>query len=129
MGNRAKKSKYGFICPVRGGKVRFLALPLNPTTMTNNNTAMQELRNKLLKVHQKQKEEAALNEFLKGYQSALINIVNDIDAQMLEIEKSQIIEAYEKGYDNGIINEQYVRGFSNNEPISSEEYFNKTYNK
>ena len=60
-------------------------------------TAMMELRDKLLEVYQKEKESSFNSDFLKGYRDCLKNIANDIDAQMLETEKQQIICAHSYG--------------------------------
>lgn len=60
-------------------------------------TAMMELRDKLLEVYQNEKESSFNSDFLKGYRDCLKNIANDIDEQMLESEKQQIIYAHSFG--------------------------------
>jgi coenzyme F420-reducing hydrogenase alpha subunit len=52
-------------------------------------TAMIELRDKLLEEVQNLKEASQTNEHLKGYREALKNVANDIDAQMILIEREQ----------------------------------------
>lgn len=53
------------------------------------------------------------DEHLKGYKTAFENIVKDIDAQMLEMDKQNIIDAYNEGRgDNG-----------------GEDYYNQTFNQ
>jgi hypothetical protein len=57
-------------------------------------TAMKELRDKLLVVVQELKEESQANDYLKGYREALKNVANDIDAQMMRFERQIIVDAY-----------------------------------
>lgn len=54
-------------------------------------TSMMELRDKLLIEVQNLKEPSQQNEHLKGYREALKNVANDIDAQMLAHEKTELI--------------------------------------
>lgn len=61
-------------------------------------TAMIQLRDKLLEEVQKLKEQSEKNEHIKGYRDALNNIANDIDAQMLAIEREQINDAFVAEY-------------------------------
>ena len=71
-------------------------------------TAMQELRNDLVKA--KEKSKTALNDInneilRKTCQEAvkltIESIIQRIDYEILEMEKQQIIDAFEKGYENG----------------------------
>ena len=50
-------------------------------------TAMQELKDKIQHAIEQLNDE--LNEYKAGYKQCLINIQNDIDSQMLEMEKEQ----------------------------------------
>ena len=54
-------------------------------------TSMMELRNKLLIEVQNLKEPAQQNEHINGYREALKNVANDIEAQMLAHEKTELI--------------------------------------
>jgi cell fate (sporulation/competence/biofilm development) regulator YlbF (YheA/YmcA/DUF963 family) len=54
-------------------------------------TPMMELRDKLLEEVQNLKEASETSEHLKGYREALKNVANDIDAQMLQREKTELI--------------------------------------
>jgi hypothetical protein len=56
-------------------------------------TSMQELKDKIQ--HAIEELNSELSEYQAGYKQCLINIQNDIDFQMLQMEKEQIIEAYE----------------------------------
>jgi len=56
-------------------------------------TAMQELKDKIQHAIEQLNEE--LNEYKAGYKQCLINIQNDIDSQMLEMEKEQITYCYD----------------------------------
>ena len=71
-------------------------------------TAMQELRNDLLKA--KEKSITSLNDInneilRKTCQEAvkltIESIIEFINEELLEMEKQQIIDAFEKGYENG----------------------------
>jgi hypothetical protein len=55
-------------------------------------TAMQQLKEKIQVVIGKMNDE--LNLYESGYKQCLINIQNDIDLQMLAMEKEQIIDAF-----------------------------------
>jgi hypothetical protein len=54
-------------------------------------TSMMQFRDKILIEVQNLKESAQQNEHLKGYREALKNVANDIDAQMLTHEKTELI--------------------------------------
>lgn len=49
-----------------------------------------------------------------GYRAAMENVIKDIDAQMLEVEKQQIIDAFDEGADRNI-------------PIEGQQYFKQTF--
>jgi hypothetical protein len=66
-----------------------------------NKTAMTILKDKILEEYQELREPAQLNEHIKGYREALKNIANDIDAQMMEVEKIIIMQSYNDGYKEG----------------------------
>jgi HEPN domain-containing protein len=59
------------------------------------------------------------DEHLKGYKTAFENIVKDIDAQMLEMEKQNIIDAYLDARLEGEFKE----------PTDGEDYYNQTFNQ
>jgi hypothetical protein len=63
-----------------------------------NKTAMTILKDKLLEEYQNLKDDT---EHIKGYREALKNIANDIDAQMMEVEKIIIMQSYNDGYKEG----------------------------
>lgn len=77
-------------------------------------TAMQELKEKIQTVIQDMNGE--LSSYESGYKQCLINIQNDIDLQMLAMEKEQIIEA---------CNQTDVIGKDHEQP--GEQYYNETY--
>jgi len=58
-------------------------------------TPMRELKDKMLIEVAKLTVESLIDEFIRGYRYALINIANDIESQMLEKEKQQIIDFLE----------------------------------
>jgi hypothetical protein len=58
-------------------------------------TAMQELKDKIQ--HAIEELNSELSEYQAGYKQCLINIQNDIDFQMLQMEKEQILKAYDAG--------------------------------
>jgi len=71
-------------------------------------TAMQELKDKIQ--HAIEELNGELNDYKAGYKQCLINIQNDIDSQMLLMEKEQIINAYWDGnqdVDYKLLAEQY----------------------
>lgn len=55
-------------------------------------TAMMQLKDKLLYEIKNLEEDAKTNLHTKGYRDAFVNLVNDIDAQMLVIEKKVLID-------------------------------------
>jgi hypothetical protein len=78
-------------------------------------TAMQQLKDNIQVLIGKMNGELLFYE--SGYKQCLINIQNDIDLQMLAIEKEQIIDAWKnaEGY-NDLTNENLA-----------EQYYNETY--
>ena len=82
-------------------------------------TPMTELRDKLLEEVQNLKENAQLNEHLKGYREALKNVANDIDAQMLRFENLVIADAY---------NADLYGGLSGQKKFDDgQDYYSKTF--
>ena len=72
-------------------------------------TAMQQLKDKIQTAISELNGE--ITEYQSGYKQCLVNMQNDIDAQMLEIEKEQITKACHYGY---YIEEMYdVRNYYN----------------
>ncbi len=86
--------------------------PLNQNRMK---TAMQELKDKIQ--HAIEELNSELSEYQAGYKQCLINIQNDIDFQMLQMEKEQIEDAHEIGYING----------GNHKSVNGEQYYNETF--
>jgi hypothetical protein len=78
-------------------------------------TAMQELKDKIQ--HAIEELNGELNDYKAGYKQCLINIQNDIDSQMLLMEKEQIINAHNLGYTD--CKSYNIR--------SGEEYYNETF--
>ena len=76
-------------------------------------TAMQQLKDKIQVAIGKMNGELLFYE--SGYKQCLINIQNDIDLQMLAMEKEQIIQAY----NNGDLRSGDLR--------SADLYYNETY--
>lgn len=82
-------------------------------------TAMKELRDKLLVEVQNLKEASQTNEHLKGYREALKNVANDIDAQMMRFERQIIVDAY---------NADLYGGLSGHKKFNDgDDYYNSTY--
>jgi len=54
-------------------------------------TVMMKLRDKLLEQAKELKTDAPLDRFLKGYREALNKVTNDIDTQMLQEERKEMI--------------------------------------
>ena len=79
-------------------------------------TAMQQLKEKIQAVIGEMNGE--LSSYESGYKQCLINIQNDIDLQMLVIEKYQIANSYDDGSDE-----------RNNNPVNGEQYYNEQYGK
>jgi len=77
-------------------------------------TAMQELKDKIQ--HAIEELNSELSEYQAGYKQCLINIQNDIDFQMLQMEKEQIIEAH--------INGQPIYSCQSEK---AEQYYNETF--
>jgi hypothetical protein len=73
-------------------------------------TSMQELKDKIQ--HAIEELNSELSEYQAGYKQCLINIQNDIDFQMLQMEKEQIIEAFIVHYTG-----------------TAEQYYKETFNK
>jgi hypothetical protein len=78
-------------------------------------TAMQELKDKIQ--HAIEELNSELSEYQAGYKQCLINIQNDIDFQMLQMEKEQIEDAHEIGYING----------GNHKSVNGDKYYNETF--
>ena len=78
-------------------------------------TSMQELKDKIQ--HAIEELNSELSEYQAGYKQCLINIQNDIDFQMLQMEKEQIIEAY------------YYDPNCDEIKDDGEQYYNETFNK
>ena len=78
-------------------------------------TAMQELKDKIQ--HAIEELNGELNGYKSGYKQCLINIQNDIDSQMLEMEKEQIIDAVNFGDTRGKITTY----------STAEQYYNETF--
>ena len=57
------------------------------------------------------------NHYESGYKQCLIDIQNKIDDELLQMEKEQIVNAYDMGY----------LDYQNLTYNSSEEYYNETY--
>lgn len=82
-------------------------------------TAMKELRDKLLVEVQNLKEASQTNEHLNGYREALKNVANDIDAQMMRFERQIIVDAY---------NADFCGGFSGHKKFKDgEHYYNSIF--
>lgn len=62
-----------------------------------NKTAMQQLKEKIQVVIGEMNGE--LSSYESGYKQCLINIQNDIDLQMMAMEKEQIEDAKREGYE------------------------------
>jgi len=84
---------------------------------------MQELKDKIQ--HAIEELNSELSEYQAGYKQCLINIQNDIDFQMLQMEKEQIMKAFYKGRQE----EQYKNLFNNHVRKSEEQYYKETYEK
>jgi hypothetical protein len=78
-------------------------------------TSMQELKDKIQ--HEIEELNGELNEYKAGYKQCLINIQNDIDCQMLQMEKEQIKNAYYTGGDD----------IEDNRDREAEQYYNETF--
>lgn len=85
-------------------------------------TALQQLKEKIQIVIGEMNGE--LNEYNAGYKQCLINIQNDIDDQMISIEKEQIQNAFDNGYDDAW---EDLRLGGHPKYDSAEQYYNETY--
>jgi len=94
-------------------------------------TAMQELRNDLVKA--KEKSKTTLNDInneilRKSCQEAvkltIESIIERIDDKLLEMEKQQIVNTYEQGDNNGADRVYY---HSDRDDKSAEQYYNETF--
>jgi hypothetical protein len=79
-------------------------------------TAMQELKDKIQ--HAIEELNSELSEYQAGYKQCLINIQNDIDFQMLQMEKDQsgyseedVIKIVEKSRETGLTAEYLLLTF------------------
>lgn len=81
-------------------------------------TAMQQLKEKLQDVIN-DLSDAKPGTDPYGYRGAMQNVVKDIDAQMLELEKKQIIEAFKEGDLDPTEYHKYD---------NAEQYYNQTFN-
>ena len=79
-------------------------------------TAMQELKDKIQ--HAIEELNSELSEYQAGYKQCLINIQNDIDFQMLQMEKEQsgyseedVIKIVEKSRETGLTAEYLLLTF------------------
>ena len=75
--------------------------PLNQNRMK---TAMQELKDKIQ--HAIEELNSELSEYQAGYKQCLINIQNDIDFQMLQMEKDENHAEYMRGWKDGLTKQQ-----------------------
>jgi hypothetical protein len=80
-------------------------------------TAMQQLKDNIQVVIDKMNGELLFYE--KGYKQCLINIQNDIDLQMLAIEKEQIMDAVNDSWN--------MAKHSNFADAQAKQYYNETY--
>ena len=78
-------------------------------------TSMQELKEKIQVVIGDMNGE--LSSYESGYKQCLINIQNDIELQMLAMEKEQIVKAFEVGY-----SQNYEQQYD-----TIKQYYNETY--
>jgi hypothetical protein len=76
---------------------------------------MQELKEKIQVVIGDMNGE--LSSYESGYKQCLINIQNDIELQMLAMEKEQIVKAFEVGY-----SQNYEQQYD-----TIKQYYNETY--
>lgn len=83
-----------------------------------NKTAMQVLKSKIQDAIGEINGE--LNLYSSGYKQCLINIQNDIDAQMMEKEKEQIIDAFGIGCQ---VESTRLIGYQD----MAEQYYKETY--
>ena len=67
-------------------------------------TSMQELKDKIQ--HAIEELNGELSEYQAGYKQCLINIQNDIDFQMLQMEKDENHAEYMRGWKDGLTKQQ-----------------------
>jgi len=79
-------------------------------------TAMMQLRDKLEAVL---KGKFNFTNYDEGYKTALENVIKDIDAQMLAIEKEQYFNAFVAGSERG----------TGEIPFNCEQYYSQTFGK
>ena len=87
-----------------------------------NKTAMQVLKSKIQDAIVEINGE--LNLYSSGYKQCLINIQNDIDAQMMEKEKEQIVDAHIEG--QRVFDEHPHTQWTNDQ---AEQYYKETYGR
>ena len=85
-----------------------------------NKTAMQVLKSKIQDAIGEINGE--LNLYSSGYKQCLINIQNDIDAQMMEMEKEQIVDAHIEG--QRVFDAHPHTQWTNDQ---AEQYYKETY--
>jgi hypothetical protein len=86
-------------------------------TLMKKETAMQQLKDKIQFVIGEMNGE--LNSYQSGYKQCLINIQNDIDLQMLAMEKEQIVDSFDAGLFDGSMDDVNDR--------IHKQYYNETY--
>jgi hypothetical protein len=86
-------------------------------------TAMMHLRDKCLEVCKEIQKERSLPD--RAYHSAMQNIAKDIDAQMLVIEKQQIMDAFNQGYREA--EPEPLMGNDVSKFSDAENYWQRTY--
>lgn len=99
-------------------------------------TAMQQLKDKLLEEVERLSDAQPLTDQY-GYREALKNISNDIDAQMLELERQQIIDAVNANEEKATRQANFwIKKVSKKkvdllDPIedAGEQYYNTTFSK
>jgi hypothetical protein len=84
-------------------------------------TAMMQLKEKLQTVVAELKDaEPGTDQY--GYRSAMENVIKDIDAQMLAIEKQQIVDAFNIGFEDGYLAPLFEEKFT-----QGEQYYTETF--
>jgi len=83
-------------------------------------TAMQELKDKIQYAIEELNSE--LSEYQAGYKQCLINIQNDIDFQMLQMEKEQMKDAFVACWESNVPDGIECK-------LDAEQYYNETFNK
>ena len=90
-------------------------------------TAMQQLKEKIQAVIGEMNGE--LSSYESGYKQCLINIQNDIDLQMLAMEKEQIVNAFKEGLRSPYHQDYAIVTQEGQEATKSGQYYNETYGK